>query len=30
SRKIIFNQDKCIACGMCVNVCPYKAMEIKL
>jgi len=23
-----FDREKCIACELCLNVCPYRAMEI--
>jgi Fe-S-cluster-containing hydrogenase component 2 len=25
-----FDETKCIACEMCVTVCPYEAMEVQL
>ncbi len=29
-RKVLFAPDKCIACEICVEICPYRAMEVTL
>ncbi|TDA33589.1 MAG: hypothetical protein DSO02_03905 [Hadesarchaea archaeon] len=28
SRKVIFNKDRCIWCGTCVDLCPYDAVKL--
>jgi len=28
SMEVSFKRDKCIACELCIPVCPYQAMEI--
>ncbi len=28
SRKVIFHEEKCIGCGTCVDLCPYKAAKL--
>jgi ferredoxin len=28
--EVLFDPDKCTACGLCVQVCPARAMEICL
>jgi Fe-S-cluster-containing hydrogenase component 2 len=25
---VAFDEEKCIACELCLNVCPYRAVEI--
>jgi NAD-dependent dihydropyrimidine dehydrogenase PreA subunit len=27
---VLFNPEKCSGCGLCVTVCPVKAMEVSL
>jgi NAD-dependent dihydropyrimidine dehydrogenase PreA subunit len=27
---VIFDPEKCSGCGLCVTVCPVKAMEVSL
>jgi Fe-S-cluster-containing hydrogenase component 2 len=26
--KVVFTEDKCVACGVCIDACPPRAMEI--
>jgi Fe-S-cluster-containing hydrogenase component 2 len=28
TKKITFSEDKCIACELCVKICPNRAMEV--
>jgi len=28
SRKVVFHEEKCIWCGTCVDLCPYKAVKL--
>jgi Fe-S-cluster-containing hydrogenase component 2 len=28
SRKVIFDEEKCIACELCIKICPTHAMEV--
>jgi ferredoxin len=28
--EVIFAPEKCTACGLCVSVCPARAMEVSL
>jgi len=25
---VTFNEEKCVACGVCIDACPPRAMEI--
>ncbi|PKN22240.1 MAG: hypothetical protein CVU68_04790, partial [Deltaproteobacteria bacterium HGW-Deltaproteobacteria-3] len=27
---VLFDEEKCTACGLCVSVCPARAMEVSL
>ncbi|MBN2080067.1 MAG: 4Fe-4S binding protein, partial [Spirochaetes bacterium] len=27
TMEVVFNQEKCVACGMCKTACPVKAMS---
>ena len=29
SRKVVFLNEKCIACGMCVDACPPGAIRLR-
>jgi len=29
-RKVLFAPDKCVACEVCLEICPYRAMEVSL
>jgi Fe-S-cluster-containing hydrogenase component 2 len=28
THKVVFTEDKCVACGVCIDACPPRAMEI--
>jgi ferredoxin len=28
TRKVLFDHNKCVVCGLCVKACPPRAMEL--